>query len=395
MKVAFLYPYMVAGGAERVTLLTARLFSEMGIETLFYSFTVKDTIFVPGDVRGRVRALPESKDVYTSANVRYLVEEIEREEIKILFLIDWSKRIPEALRSLPGVALVAWEHSMPMYRHILKRTRAELRGDRSWLKWLEWQTIGKFKYVYTDTARRGNLMDYRRTIGAVDRYIVLCQEYADELSALLGLSLEERKRLVPMPNTIDLPADPSPTKLKRIIYMGRLTYIDKRVDRLLEVWRRVVSELPEWELVIYGDGEERDALEGIIAGHSLTRVRMEGYQADPTEAYREAAVLCMTSTFEGYPMSMIEAQSYGVVPVAFDCCSGIRSVIGADERAGLLVPAFDLDAYGRRLVELCQDEDLRARLQAGALAKSQDYAHATNTPRWKAFFEGLGLSLEQ
>lgn len=185
--------------------------------------------------------------------------------------------------------------------------------------------------------------------------------------------------------------------------MGRLDRGQKRVDRLLRIWQRVQARLPEWRLRIYGSGAEEGYLKKLAQRLGLERCSFEGRVQYPDVAYSSASVLCMTSNYEGFPLAMVEAQCHGVVPMAFDVCAGIRYVVApsrsadADKRddinkpqseapyhkqAGILVPAFDLDAYADELLRLCQDEVYRAELQQACLAKVKDYAPTVNDTEW-------------
>lgn len=396
MNVAFLYENLHAGGGERVSMTTMRIFSQMGINTCFFATKSVDTVFSPGDVAGLVRGLPNQKGVFSDENVQFLIKQIRENEIRVLFLAEmlFPCTIPPRLQQETGVILVQWDHSMPLWLLTAKRINAEHRSTKSILKWLEWVFIGKLKYIYTSWGTHKFYQFYRNRLAQVDRYIVLCDAYRDELSEQLKLTNEIHDRIRPMYNTIDLPEHVETDKAKRIIYMGRLYYTDKRVDRLIRIWQRVHRQLPDWELCIYGDGVERERLKRMIATLGLPRVTMAGYVSDTAAVYREAAVLCMTSSFEGYPMALLEAQSHGVVPVAFDCCSGIRSIIGEGSRAGVLIEPYNREAYADALVRLCRDEAYRAQLQQAALLKSRDYVHETNRARWQAFFADLGLADE-
>lgn len=66
----------------------------------------------------------------------------------------------------------------------------------------------------------------------------------------------------------------------------------------------------------------------------------------------------MSSRYEGLSMVLIEAKSFGLPCVAFDCPNGPRSII-RDEVDGLLVKDGDEDAYYQALVGLMDNLDKR------------------------------------
>ena len=88
-------------------------------------------------------------------------------------------------------------------------------------------------------------------------------------------------------------------------------------------------------------------------------------------------------------MVLAEAQNHGVVPMAFACSSGVRAVLGEDERAGVLIRPFSLSQYARRLVRLCRDTDYRAKLQQGCLSKRLEYSPERSREAWEEIFQRL------
>ncbi len=91
------------------------------------------------------------------------------------------------------------------------------------------------------------------------------------------------------------------TKKKQILYVGRLEF-QKRVDRLLNIWKNTDAEQIGWKLVIIGDGSSRPLFEQISKDYKLNNVEFVG-TANPEEYYKKASILCITSSLEGLPMA--------------------------------------------------------------------------------------------
>ncbi len=195
---------------------------------------------------------------------------------------------------------------------------------------------------------------YRDMFDISDSYWLLCQGYADRLARLLGVESDNPKIKV-MPNPADtgrfMPLA-NCEKKKEVLFVGRLTYADKRVDRLLRIWAEVSKQNPDWSLHIVGDGKDRPNLEKLAGELALKNITFHGYR-DPAPHYESASVLCMTSTFEGWPQVLVEAMSSGVVPIAFGCTDGVREILG--DGRGVLVEGFDEKAYAAELHRLLQD----------------------------------------
>nr|WP_308624365.1 glycosyltransferase family 4 protein [uncultured Eisenbergiella sp.] len=108
----------------------------------------------------------------------------------------------------------------------------------------------------------------------------------------------------------------------RFLYAGRLSIV-KNVGPIIEA---VKSYDRECSLTVLGDGEERRKMEALAEGSK--RIRFAG-AVTPDEVQKEmkqADVLVMNSTFEGIPMTILEAISLGL-PVITTDVGGIKEVL--------------------------------------------------------------------
>ena len=122
---------------------------------------------------------------------------------------------------------------------------------------------------------------------------------------------------------------------KNIITVGRLTY-QKGYDLLLDVWNIVEKSNKEWRLLIYGTGEDEQLLKEKKETLQLKNVIFKGITKDIDECYRNASIFISTSRWEGLPMCMIEAQSFGLPIISFDYETGPSEIID-DNINGILV----------------------------------------------------------
>lgn len=146
---------------------------------------------------------------------------------------------------------------------------------------------------------------------------------------------------------------------KLVVLGGRLCR-QKGQDLLLAVWPDVLARVPDAQLVLVGDGEDREALEA-AAGPG---VRFAGAVADMRDWLRAASVVTMPSRSEGASILLLEAMATGRSVVATDV-AGMREALGADAGAvaGPTVDAAFVDALSARLENpgLAADEGLNAR----------------------------------
>ncbi|HLV12976.1 MAG TPA: glycosyltransferase [Trueperaceae bacterium] len=123
-------------------------------------------------------------------------------------------------------------------------------------------------------------------------------------------------------------------------------------------------ERPDARLVILGEGEERAALQALVAELGLTgRVDLPGFAQNPFAFMSRAAVFVLSSTLEGLPGALVQALACGCPAVATDCPSGPREVL-RDGAVGPLVPVGDVDAMAAAIARVLDDPPDRAALPA-------------------------------
>lgn len=147
---------------------------------------------------------------------------------------------------------------------------------------------------------------------------------------------------------------------KTVLAVGRLTY-QKGFDLLIQAWKLVKNEphFSKWKLNIVGDGEERQDLDYKIEQYGLeSTVRLFPFSNNINKFYLEASLYCMSSRFEGLPMVLIEAQSFGLPIVSFDCDTGPSEII-ENNKSGFLCKkenVQDLAENLQNLMKLSEDE---------------------------------------
>jgi glycosyltransferase involved in cell wall biosynthesis len=102
-------------------------------------------------------------------------------------------------------------------------------------------------------------------------------------------------------------------------------------------------------LVILGEGDERPALTALVSELGLdSDVALLGFRDNPAAYMAHAAVFVLSSAWEGLPTVLIEALAAGARVVSTDCPSGPREIL-QDGRLGALVPVGDPVALARAI----------------------------------------------
>lgn len=137
----------------------------------------------------------------------------------------------------------------------------------------------------------------------------------DELAQIRALGFTAPVAVIP--NGIDLPeiTDSKPTSaIRSLLFLGRI-HPTKCVDRLLQAWKTLQEQHPDWRLVIAGPGDPAymQNLHAMAASLALERVYFAGpaYGVDKSRAYQEAELFVLPSHSENFGMAVAEALAHG------------------------------------------------------------------------------------
>jgi Glycosyltransferase len=148
---------------------------------------------------------------------------------------------------------------------------------------------------------------------------------------------------------------------KVVLGMGRLDS-QKGFDLLLQAFAGVTTEFPDWKLIIYGEGSQRNYLEQLRDQLDLREyVQFRGVTDRPLDVMRDASIFVLSSRYEGFPNVLLDAMACSLPVISFDCPSGPAAIIHHDVD-GILVPNGDIDALSHELRRLMKDPGERERL---------------------------------
>ncbi len=214
-----------------------------------------------------------------------------------------------------------------------------------------------------------------------DLVIAPCNSIRDLLVERFGVTA----RIKVIPNGIDLKPFQQPTtsrtraelglpeQAKVAIFVGRIAW-EKNLFFLLQAFASIHSQVPDLYLLLVGGGPETKQLQELA--HQLgvaDRVIFVGQvpYEDVPGYLKMADAFVTASVTEVHPLSVIEAVAAGL-PVVGIRSPGVADTV-IDGVHGFLT-RLDLAEFGLRLVELMNNDALRAEMSARALADSRQYA---------------------
>lgn len=174
------------------------------------------------------------------------------------------------------------------------------------------------------------------------------------------------------------PPQTLPQKMRQVVSVGRLEYV-KGYDFLIEAFSRVCADFPDWNLVIYGEGTDRERLQTQIDTLGMqSRITLPGRDLHAFSKVRASEVFVLSSRSEGMPNTLLEAMACGVCCIAVDCPNGPREIV-TDGVDGLLIESENVDAMEAALRRVMADADLRKTLSENAEKILEQH-----TPAWYA-----------
>jgi glycosyltransferase involved in cell wall biosynthesis len=226
--------------------------------------------------------------------------------------------------------------------------------------------------------------------GKLNAVVALTRESAEWLRVNTNV-----KRVVVINNSVPWPLPSMPPRRDRgqvfrpgrliLLAVGRLVE-QKGFDLLIQAFASIASTEPGWDLVIVGEGPQREDLEIRIRNLGISeRVFLPGRVGNVGEWYEAAHLFVMSSRFEGFGNTLAEAMAYGLPVVSFDCLTGPRDII-RHEVDGLLVSPLDVPALAQALVQLMRNGEMRAHMARKAVEARERFAVERIAGMWEDLF---------
>lgn len=176
---------------------------------------------------------------------------------------------------------------------------------------------------------------------------------------------------------------------KTIVTTGRLNK-QKNHPLLIRAFKRITEDFPEYKLVIYGEGPERQNDEALISDLGLKeRVLLPGTINDIPEKINKASLYVLSSDFEGMPNALMEAMALGLPCISTDCpCGGPRELTTNGEDC-LLVPVGDEIAIAEAMRKVLREEKFAMKLGKNAMKIRERLSLDKVCRQWYEYFQSI------
>jgi len=141
---------------------------------------------------------------------------------------------------------------------------------------------------------------------------------------------------------------------RSLIWVGRVSP-EKQPERIFNIMERVVARIPDAKLYVLGDFYDKMWPE-LVASKGLTQnVVLCGMVNDVSAYLEKASVFVCTSQYEGFPMSLVEAQAHHLPTVMFRLP---HLTMAAADRGVTSVDMDDEQSASNEIVKLLLDREL-------------------------------------
>ena len=172
---------------------------------------------------------------------------------------------------------------------------------------------------------------------------------------------------------------------KVIISVGRLEE-QKGYDILIDICSNILPNYPEWKLKIFGEGNLKKELENQIIQKKIEKqILLMGTTNEIEKEYLKSDIYVMSSRFEGMPMVLLEAQSYGLPIVSFNCPNGPSDIV-ENEVNGYLVENFNQKQMEEKIEMLVKNENIKWSMGENGRKSIENFSKEKILEKWQSLF---------
>ena len=394
MKILFIHDHEVnpfKGGMQRVSYLLAEEFARRGHKSMFLSLRED-----PQEFSGKGE-IPQYSLPLERLGTEKLKKEIEKliKEKKIGFVMLQHPELKYrgALTGLKDLATTVFVfHNQPFAllgkeRKIKSITPAgSLRLKGKLLRLLGIYFPRLFRKIYL----RQIGGQYKNIVDLADRLILLSDLYIPRvLENTPGIN---KDKVIALNNPITFTIDESSINFDKkeniILVVCRITNPQKNLTDFIDVWKEFSQKRTDWKAILVGDGESRKYIEKYVKRKGVERLQFEGNRENVQDYYRRAKIFCMTSSYEGWPMVLMEAMAFGCVPLVFDTFEALHEII-ENGKDGFIIPPFDKEAMVETIMKLA---DSPHKLKDAALEgrkKISNFSVENIANQWEPIIAGI------
>lgn len=187
-----------------------------------------------------------------------------------------------------------------------------------------------------------------------DGYVFQTEDARDYFSK----KIQNKGQIIPNPVNEYLPPPYVGERDKVIVTALRLE-AQKNIPLLIDSFKLLVKDHPEYTLEIYGEGSQEKVIKEYIKSYNLdNKVYLKGFSQEIYSDILKAKMFVLPSDYEGMSNAMVEAIALGVPTISTDHPIGGARMIIEDGKNGLLTKVKDVNMLYEKMKYLIENEQI-------------------------------------
>ncbi len=379
------------GGVERVVYNLSKIFQNNGLSVMIISAKDAKGLKCPFENQ---YALPLQSAIMHKINIEFVDRLFQNNPVDIIINASHQIEVFELSKSLKdkySLKLISTLYCTPdallkglndKYAHV------RLSGDSCLRKWINILWIF-LSMPYRKYLRKKWIKEkYRYQLVSSDAFILESERYKQLFAELIEFDCSDKLYTIQNPLSSFTIVQREVHKSKNVLFIARMLIDQKRPDRMLDIWNLIYEKFPDWKLFMIGDGDDKDLIMEYSKKLNIDNIYFIG-NTQLDNYYKNAEILCLTSSFEGFGLVLTEALQNGVIPIAFDSYHAVRDIID-DGLTGVLIKPFSIKNYAKNLAILMSDTNLRNTMRVNIRNKDlSSFSEEVVLSKWISLFNKL------
>ena len=375
------------GGIERATHELANILKQNGHHIFLLSVhnPLEDDF-----IKENQYILHEKVQIYSSKNQEFLSLFAKNNNIEVIInqseVIDILRLIKKSIPSTPVVSVIHTDPAAAIKSVQDNWDYWKLQyGPTKFLLLSPLLFLRKLYQIYTRKkyTKAKHLYYYSQSSAVV----LLSDKFFESFKNLSGITDASKLFAISNPDIVSTQQNVATEKENIVLFVGRLVF-QKRLDRLFKIWNRI-KDKKDWKLIIVGDGPDRSLYEKLCKDWNTENVEFTGH-CDPIQLYQKAKILCITSSHEGYGLTITEGLQHDIIPIVFNSYESVTDII-ENNYNGFLIEPFSLEKYSVTLEKLISDteyqESIRRSIHSNNIKRALDSGIIVK--KWEHLFHKL------